>query len=283
MALENFIPKLWSARLLKNLDMALVYGQAMVINRDYEGEISQAGDTVKINSIGEVTIGDYTKNTDINAPEDLTDAQRQLLIDQQKYFNFQVDDIDKAQQNVNVMDEAMKRAAFGLGKVADSKIASLYVDVASGNLIGNDTTPIIPTADTAYDNLVDLSVLLTESNVPEDGRWVIVPAWYHGLLLKDKRFVDHGTDKNVEVRTNGKVGRVSGMDVMTSNNVPNTAGTKYKIIAGHKLAWTYADQVTKTEAYRPEKRFADAVKGLHVYGAKVVRPNCLAVLTANRS
>ena len=107
-----------------------------------------------------------------------------------------------------------------------------------------------------------------------DGRWVVVPAWFHGLLLKDKRFVGNGTDYNKAILEGGEVGVASGFRVSLSNNVPNTTGTKYKIIAGTNEAGSYAEQILKTEAYRPEKRFSDAVKGLHVYGAKVLQPKC---------
>ncbi len=96
MAINNFIPAVWSAQLLKALDKSLVY--ANLANRDYEGEIKSLGDQVKINSLGEVSIGTYAKNTNIDAAETLDDAQRILLINQGKYFNFQIDDVDKAQQ-----------------------------------------------------------------------------------------------------------------------------------------------------------------------------------------
>ena len=283
MAIDNFIPEVWSARLLENLRKALVYGQEGVINRDYEGEIRNVGDTVRINSIGPITIKDYTKNQDMDPPERLTGAQMLLQITEAKYFNFGVDDIDKAQQKPKVMDDAMREAAYGLRDVADQFIASLYTGVAAGNTIGDDTTPVVPTATTAYDYLVDLSVILDENNVPNEGRWVIVPPWFHGLLLKDDRFVKAGTAASDQRLRNGRVGEAAGFAVLKSNNVPNNSGTAYKIIAGHKIAWSYAEQILKVEAYRPEKRFEDAVKGLHVYGAKLVRPNAIAVLTANRS
>src|SRR5690349_10382828 len=114
MALENFIPEIWSARLLVNLYNSLVYGQQGVVNTDYEGEIQTAGDTVRINSIGAVTVGDYTKNTDIGAPQTMSDAQSTLTITQQKYFNFQVDDIDQIQQSPKMMNDAMREAAYAL-------------------------------------------------------------------------------------------------------------------------------------------------------------------------
>jgi N4-gp56 family major capsid protein len=280
----NFIKTVWAARLLVALTKALVYAQAGVVNRDYEGEIKEAGNTVKIASIGDVTIGDYTKNTNISDPETLSDAEQTLLIDQAKYFNFYVDSIDRAQQNVNVMDEAMKRAAWGLRDKADQRLANqMYLAVPTANAIGDDTTPIVPTKDTAYEYLVDLGTKLTEANVPTEGRFVIVPAWFHGLLLKDSRFVAAGTATTDMVLRNGEVGRAAGFNVIVSNNVPNTSGTKYKIVAGVPMASTYAEQIIDLVNYKPEKRFGDAVKGLHVYGSKVVRPSALALLTANKS
>jgi hypothetical protein len=284
MAINNFIPTVWSAALLENLRSSLVYGQPSVINRDYEGEISAYGDTVKINNIGEVTIGDYTKNTDIGSPEALTDATRTLTINQAKYFNFQVDDVDAAQQNPKVMQGAMSESAYALKKTADAYIASLYSEIAAGNFYGTDGTPKVASdASDAYEYLVDLSVILDEADVPEEGRFVIIPAWYHVLLLKDDRFVNNGTAMGDATRMNGMVGEAAVFMVLKSNQVPNTAGAKYKVIAGYPGAWSYAEQVNDVEAYRPEKRFADAVKGLHLYGAKVVRPTGLALMTVSKS
>lgn len=279
----NFIPTVWAARLLVALNKALVYAQAGVVNKDYEGEIKDSGDTVKIASIGDVTVGDYTRNTDLADPEILSDADQTLVIDQSKYFNFQVDDVDRAQIKVSVMDEAMRRAAYSLADKADQFIAANYVNVPTANTIGDDTTPIVPTSTTAYEKLVDLGVLLDEANIPTDGRFVIVPSWYHGLLLKDDRFVKFGTPAQNQVLRNGMVGEAAGFSVMKSNNVPNTSGTKYKIIAGTNIGFSYAEQVVKLETFRMEKRFADAVKGLHVYGGKLVRPAAWAVLTASKS
>ena len=280
MSVANFIPTIWSARLLEHLDKRHVY--LNLLNRDYEGEIKNFGDTVKVNQIGAVAIKDYEKGQDIDAPEDLTGEQQELKIDQAKYFNFAVDDVDDAQTNPKLMDKAMERAAYGMNDVVDAFAANLLaVNVHNDNTIGSDTAPKVPTVDTAYDLLVDLGVKLTEANVPTVGRWVVIPAWYHGLLLKDKRFVGNGTDFNKAILENGEVGQAAGFTVYVSNNVPNTTKTKYKIIAGTDEAGSYAEQILSTEAYRPEKRFSDAVKGLHVYGAKVFQSKCIAVLTAN--
>lgn len=282
MSVAKFIPTLWSARLLAHLDKAHVY--AALVNRDYEGEIRNFGDTVKVNQIGDVTIKNYVKGRDIDDPEELDGDQQELKIDQAKYFNFSIDDVDNAQTNPKLMDEAMQRAAYGMNDTTDGFLANLMAvgAINNGDNLGSDEAPLVPTAETAYDMLVDLGTDLTEKNVPTMGRWVVVPAWFHGLLLKDKRFVGNGTDYNKALIEGGEVGVAAGFKVNLSNNVPNTTGTKYKIVAGTNAAASFAEQILKTEAYRPEKRFSDAVKGLHVYGAKVFQGKCLSVLTANR-
>lgn len=284
MAIDNFIPEIWSARLLENLRKNLVFGQIGVVNRDYEGEIRQMGDTVRINSIGPIAIGTYTKNTNIGDPETLADEQTMLVIDQAKYFNFQVDDIDKAQQNPKIMDNAMQEAAYGLRDVADKYIANeIYLNALAGNIIGSDTTPVVPTKENAYEYLVDLGVILTEASIPLENRWVIVPPWFYGLLLKDDRFIDASKAGTAAGLRNGQVGDAAGFTVLQSHNVPNVDGAQYKIIAGHPMAFSYAEQINSVEAYRPEKRFADAVKGLHLYGGKLIRPEAVAVLIANKA
>ncbi len=278
----NFIPTVWTARLLKALEKALVYGQAGVVNRDYEGEISQRGDSVKIASIGDPTVDDYVKDTDITA-EALTDAEQTLLIDQAKYFNFIVDDLDRAQQNVNVMDEAISRAAYKLRDTADKYIAASYTLVPSGNTVASNSSPDLALATgVAYKHLVDLKVKLDEANVPTEGRFVIVPPFFHGALLHDSRFIGSGPKGEARL-VNGEVGEAAGFRVLNSNNVPVESSTYYKVIAGHSMAYSFADQVNKIEAYRKEKGFGSGVKGLHVYGGKLVRPNAWAVGTVKNA
>lgn len=287
MTVNNFIPSVWSARILAALNDAHVY--AALCNRDYEGEIKALGDTVKINSIGRVTIGDYTKNTDINAAETLTDAQSELKIDKAHYFNFQVDDIDRAQTKPKVMDEAMRDAAWGLNDKADANLAALHSSVPSGNKVGADAGSaklgLVLTAGSAmYDYLVDLAVILDNNNCPRTGRWVVVPPWAHGAMLKDSRFVN-ATDKGNAVMANGLIGQAAGFNVYMSNNVTDDAQSvkTYRILAGGPAAISFAEQIVEVESYRPQLRFADAVKGLYVYGYKVVRPSILACLYAKNA
>ena len=281
MSFANFIPEIWSARLLQHLDKVHVYANLM--NHDYEGEIKDFGDTVRINQVGDINIFDYDGN-DLPDPEDVTGTQKLLVIDQAKAFNFRIKDLDNAQSNPKLMNEAMQRAAYKTNDAIDQFVANLmYVNVHADNLLGSDDAPIVPTAANAYDYLVDLGTLLTESNVDMIGRWVVVPAWYHGLLLKDPRFVGNGTDYNKAILEGGLVGHAAGFAVHVSNNVPNTDKTKYKVIAGTNQAGTYAEQLVEIEPYRQEKNFSDAVKGLNVFGAEITQESCLAVMTANKN
>lgn len=278
MSVKNFIPQIWSARLLAHLDKVHVY--ASLVNRDYEGEIKQYGDTVKINQIGDITIKKYT-GAAIDDPEELTGEQNTLTIDQANYFNFAIKDVDNAQTNPKLMNEAMARAAYSLNDTIDSLLAGIMVAGAAGAL-GSDESPVVPTKDDAYDCLVDLGTELTEKNVPLVGRWVVVPPFYHGLLQKDSRFVGNGTDVNMAILQGGHIGAAAGFQIYVSNNVPNTEGAKYKILAGTNAGATFAEQITETEGYRPESNFSDAVKGLHLCGTKVLQKNALATLTVNK-
>ena len=278
MSVKNFIPQIWSARLLAHLDKIHVY--AGLVNRDYEGEITQYGDTVKINQIGDITIKKYT-GAKIDDPDELTGEQNTLVIDQANYFNFAIKDVDNAQTNPKLMNEAMARAAYGLNDTVDSLLAGIMVAGAAG-AIGSDESPIVPTKDDAYDLLVDLGTERTEKNVPLVGRWVVVPPFYHGFLQKDSRFVGNGTDVNMAILQGGHIGAAAGFQIYVSNNVPNTEGAKYKILAGTNAGTSFAEQITETEGYRPESNFSDAVKGLHLCGAKVLQKDALATLTVNK-
>ena len=278
MSVKNFIPQIWSARLLAHLDKIHVY--AGLVNRDYEGEIKQYGDTVKINQIGDITIKKYT-GAKIDDPEELTGEQNTLVIDQANYFNFAIKDVDNAQTNPKLMNEAMARTAYGLNDTVDSLLAGIMVAGAAG-AVGSDESPIVPSKDDAYDLLVDLGTELTENNVPLVGRWVVVPPFYHGLLQKDSRFVGNGTDVNMAILQGGHIGAAAGFQIYVSNNTPNTDGTKYKILGGTNAGASFAEQITETEGYRPESNFSDAVKGLHLCGVKVLQKDALATLTVNR-
>lgn len=275
MAIDAFKPEVWSADLLVALEKSLVYGAPGVVNRNYEGEISQFGDTVRITSLADPTIGTYSAHTDITI-EDVDDSAQTLLINQSRYFAFEVDDIEKRQARGDVMTEQARKAAYKLRDVADQYVAGVMAaGVDAGNIIAEQT---LAAAADAYDVLVDLSVALDEDDVPTEGRFVVVTPKFHGLLLKDDRFIAAGDSAGAGVRANGFIGEAAGFSVRKSNNAPNGpgAGAGKLIIAGSDIATTYAEQIASVEAFRRELRFADAVKGLHLYGTKVIRPTALA-------
>lgn len=275
MAVINFIPEIWAADLLVALEKGLVYAGAGAVNRDYEGDISAYGDTVNITNLADPTIGTYTAHTDI-VVEDVDDAASILTINQSKYFAFEVDDIEARQARGNVLTEQARRSAYKLRDVADQFVATqMSTDVDAGNQIAEQT---ISTPSAAYDLLVDMAVLLDEDNVPDEGRWVAVTPGFHGLLLKDSRFIASGDAAGAQTRANGVVGGAAGFAVRKSNNAPAGpgVGAGKQIIAGSPIATTYAEQIVNVEAARREMRFADMLKGLHLYGAKVVRPTALA-------
>jgi N4-gp56 family major capsid protein len=278
MAISNFQPQIWSGVILDTLKKELVFGAPGVVNRDYEGEIREGGTSVKITDFADPTIGTYVKDTDITI-QALTDASRTLLIDQQKYFAFEVDDLDAVQSRNGgaIVTQAGQQAAYKLRDVADSVVAAeMKANALGGNKLG---AKAVSTPDLAFKLLVDFRTKLTQNNVPNEGRWVIVNSTLYSYLLQDARFINAAASGSTDPLINGYVGRVLGMRVYESNNVAAGASTGLMAYAGHAIGTSYAEQIVKTEADRMEKRFADMVRGLHVYGCKVVRPE--AIVTAD--
>lgn len=279
MAITNFVPDLWTAKILVALRKKAVAGG--LVNRDYEGEIRRAGDSVKITSINDVTIGSYTAHTDITW-EDIDDATRALVIDQAKYFAFELDDIERA-QSVNggaVMNQAIDNATYQLRDTSDAFLLAAMNTAIQGTANDLGTVAIHTTKQNLYDAFVDLSVTLDEDNVPEEGRWAVLSPSLHGRLLKLDSFIQAGDSASPLARLNGFIGEIAGLSLFKSNNLPavtDAAATGGLAIAGHGIATTFAEQIVSVEGVRRENRFADGVKGLHVYGAKVVRTTALAV------
>ena len=281
MAVDTFIPEVWSAELLTTLNENYVLADPGVsVNTDYEGEINQGGDTVHIGSLSDPTVSSYTKNVTVIDPQTLTTTDQTLLIDQSKYFAFEVDDVDMRQvaNGGRLLTTAATRAGEKLMELADTYLGTIMTAGAGTVLTAAD----IATPAGAYSLLVRMKVALDRANVPQAGRWVAVSPEFHALLLGDTRFTDASSYGLGGVVANGEVGRALGFTIKVSTNLPTgTAGTLPEvssyIIAGHSIATTWAEQIRKVEAYRPQNSFSDAVKGLHLYGAKVVRPEALVV------
>jgi hypothetical protein len=280
MGLENFNPKIWSAKLFVRLRKALVYGN--IINKDYEGEISQFGDTVHINEIGPITVSDYTKYGALSW-QALTSAQKTLIIDQAKSFSFAVDDIDTAQMKPKIMNDAMGEAAYAVADEVDQFIASLYSQAAvvgSAGTVGTSTTSLAVSSGNVIETISYASRYLSEANVPEALRWIVISPWVHQkLLLAEVGGVSATAVPKVTTQDAipGFVGEALGFKIYVSNNVSND-GTQYRIMAGVKNAISYAGQISKVKAVEREDYFDQGIKGLYLYGGKVVRPNALITL-----
>jgi len=273
MAVDGFRPEIWSAAILTNLNNEIVY--PALCNRDYEGDISRAGDTVHITSIGAVSSRAYTELTTISWDE-VADSQTDLNIDQKRYFALKVDDVE-VKQALPFLDEAAREAAYSLRDNADSVVsAAMYTAVNNGaNDLGAFTADI--SDNTAYKLLVDLRTTLDRDNCPSDNRWVVIPPELEGALLQDNRFVDASASGSTDPLRNGFIGRAAGFNIHKSNQTPDPTASTYAVIAGHPTATTFAQQILETEALRLQDFFGDGVRGLHVFGVKVVRPTCLAM------
>ena len=261
MALTNFISTVWSETLLSQMDKK--YIAVANCNREFEGDIKNRGDRVKICGIGDINIFDYTKNADFESDaQELSDAFKTLMIDQAKAFNFQIDDIERAQTEPRLMDAAVKNAAAALANTADKYVFSLC-DKAGSNIEASATI------DNVLNLIIDARTKLLENNVCDPGDIVVeVSPAVGSLILKNKINVAN-TDTVLE---SGCIGYVAGCKVYVSNNVV-VEGNVHKCMARSKRAIAFAEQLSEIDAYRPDRRFADAVKGLHLYGAEVIYPS----------
>lgn len=265
MSIQNFIPTVWSEILHEELSKK--YVAVANCSRDYEGDIKECGSQVKICGIEPISVFQYEKNANIPAPEMLSDTETVLNIDRATAFNFIVDDVDRVQSLPNLMNLAMRKAAEALANDADSYVFSLITKIPDNRMIyasGINAETIFDTILRARESLYDGDVSDTSDIVLE------VPPNIGSMILKAK--LTAGSYDNHDVMANGYIGSVFGCKVFVSKNIPRP-GSTYKCLLRTKRAITFADQFTEICAYRPENRFADAVKGLHLYGAKIVYPN----------
>lgn len=286
MSLDSLIPSnVLVAMVEETLRKSLVFGD--VVNRDYEGTIRAAGDSVKIPVIGDVSVSDYTKGQALTYPG--VDATDMLMpIDQQKLIEFSVDILDETRSPINIAQRYTDRAAYGLRDTADQYIASLHSEAGVTDNLGTTATPLTITAKTTAGSnigvnelLSRISVKMDEADVPSEGRYLVVPPWLHGKLtmagILELSTVDQGA------YTNGKVGRVQGFDIRVSNNIVNAKTTGSKVMAGTIDAISFAAQITRFDTFPLQNKFGTGVRGLYVYGSKVVQSSALAVATVSEA
>lgn len=268
MAIQNFIPTLWSETLYSELKKN--YVGVKLSNREFEGDIRGEGDRVKIVGVGPVTVFDYQKNENMPAPEILSDSERTLVIDQAKGFNFFIDSVDLAQSKKTLMQAAMKEASDALADVADQYIYSL----TDANVRTLTDTAVQST--TIINAISDARRMLMEANVPNSAKisLEVSPAIEQKLVLaKILRSTDNAADLS-----RGYIGSFMGFDIYVTNNIRADENGCYRCVARTGRAIAFAEQVSAVKAYEPELRHGDAVKGLHLYGAKIVYPSEMVFL-----
>ena len=296
MTTAAFIPEIWSARFLSRLFERLVYGN--LTNRNYQGAISSVGNKVKIPTPSTtITVRDYAVGSDIATAETTTGSTIELDINKQKYFHYLVDDIDQVQESPDQMDDAMRVASFEMSKQVDTDIRTeMNTAFATTRRIAQQTQHPDALDKTFGDNFIrniaKLKRTMSEANLPAEGRWLIVnPHIQEGLdkyfLLVNPQGVYLPATQEQTLR-NGFAGNILGFNLYVANTVPDGAAVAskatYRLYAGQgREAVSFAQQITETIAYRPEKRFADAVKSLMVYGVKTVLPARLYTLEVQKA
>lgn len=281
----NFIPEIWSGKLIENFYDATVL--AAISNTDYEGEIRQYGDTVNIRTTPEITIRTYTKGQTLQV-ENPDKPKLQLLIDKGEYFSCIEDDVDKVQSDIALMDTWSKDASERMKIKIDQRVLTdLLPDVSAynkgasagritGNIdLGTTGTPVAITKSNVLDYIVDLGTVLDEANAPEGDRFLVIPAKMAGMIKKSDLKDASITGDSMSVIRNGRLGMIDRFTIYMSHNLAVSSG-KFNLIAGHKMGFTFASQMTNMETIRSETTFGNIVRGLQVYGYKVVKPEALA-------
>jgi hypothetical protein len=294
----GFIPQIWSGKLVEKFYAATVL--SAISNTDYEGEIKNQGDTVKIRTKPTITIRDYLADGDL-AVERPAGSVLDLNIDQGKYFNLILDDVMDIQSDLNLMsmwaddaseqfkitvDTAVLRGIVG-GAVSANRGATAGAITSGINLGVTSSGPLALTAAAAagkvdvLDLILRMGQVLDEQNIPETGRWIVLPTWAATLIKKSELRQAYLSGDGVSMLRNGRLGMVDRFTIYSSNLLPagvagGLAAGEYAIFAGHAHGLTFASQFTKIETIRSERTFGNLLRGLQVYGYKVVDGKALS-------
>ena len=297
----QFIPEIWSGKLQVKFYKSTVLSE--ITNNDWEGEIKGSGDKVYIRSIPTIIVDNYTKGMSLTNRVP-TSTALELNIDKGKYFSVVLDDVDKVQADVNLMDMFTDDAAQQMKIAIDSDVLSnVFADAATGNKganagvlstginLGATGAPRQITSATVLDMILDMGLVLDEQNVPETGRWIVLPPWMSSLIKRSDLKQAYLTGDSVTPLRNGKLGMIDRFTVYVSNNLATTAdlgtdataggtgtavdSTAWNIMAGTRDAISFASQITNVETLRSQATFGNIMRGLNVYGYKVTKPEAL--------
>lgn len=272
MAIDHAIPEIWSAKILTQFQEASIF--AGLANREYEGE-AKGGNTVHITGIEPIAIKDYKAAGRTTTADAVTDTGVDLLIDQEKSFDFYVDDIDAAQAKPNLMSAYTKSAADGLAEDTDKFLSALLI--AQGTAATAVTAPT--DAKSAWAAIAAIKKMMVKAKVPASQRVVVMNAEFASFLDEsDSKLMKANESATTAGLRDASYGKLLTFDTYGSENLPETS--KPQIVGWHKSALAYASQIEKTEPMRAQNKFADRLRGLHVYGGKVIRPNAVFHWTA---
>ena len=298
-----FIPAIWSAKLIEKFYDSTVL--AAISNTDYEGEINNQGDTVKIRTKPTITINDYTADLGLSVERPSSNIV-ELVIDKGKYFNTILDDVMEVQADLDMLSMWADDASEQMKITIDTDVlANLSTDAAAANVgltagrisgnidLGTAAAPVELVARNAaagetevVDLITDMGQVLDEQNIPETGRWMIVPAWVSSLIKRSELRDASLTGDGQGIARNGRLGMIDRFTLYVSNLLPtdtdSTAGDSYRVYAGHSHGFTFASQLTKVETLRAESTFGTLLRGLQVYGYKVVDGTALTVAQVQR-
>ena len=290
-----FMPKVYSKKVLNFFRKASV--AEAITNTDYSGDISAFGDTVRIVKEPTITVYQYERGADVTQTK-LTDMEETLTVDVANAFKFKVDDIEKSMSHVNWKEVASSSAAYALKDAFDEGVIAEMFSGAStsspDHVIGSDSS----TADSSMthatnsvdmlgsdgtgvdplDLMARMARLLDDQNIPEEGRWFVAPpSFYEELSGSSSKLMSVDYNAGQGSLRNGLVssGKLRGFDMYKSNNIASTSNATGKVIAGHISSTATAQAITQTEVIRDPDSFGDIVRGLHVYGADVLRSEAL--------
>jgi len=286
---------IWSGKLLVKFYEATV--MAAIANTEYEGEISDHGDKVIIRTTPSIIISDYQKGGNLNTqrPEPET---IELEINKGKYWQFVADDVDKFQSDYSYIDDWTRDSSEQLKITVDTDVlGSMYADAHASNAgatagaksasfnMGTEASPVALDKTNILDYIVDMGSVLDEQNVPENGRWLTLPVWACGLLKKSDLQNANEMGDDTSVLRNGQLGMIDRFMIYRTNllkTVNNGTDDVTHIMAGHKSGLTFASQMLNSETLRAESTFGTLVRGLQVYGYKVIKPESVVDFAARR-
>ena len=294
----GFIPEIWSGKLIEKFYAATVL--AAISNTDYEGEIKSYGDRVKIRTKPTLIINNYLVNGDL-ALQRPAGSSVELTIDQGKYFAAIIDDVIEKQSDINNMSLWSDDASEQMKIVVDTDVLTFLLNQAnsanrglnagliSGNInLGVTGTPIASVGRNPQtgqveiiDILLRLGQALDEQNIPETGRWVVMPTWATFQIKRSELREVFVSGDSVSILRNGKFGQIDRFTIYASNLLPNgvaagLAAGEWVIFAGHAHGLTFASQLTNVETIRSERTFGQILRGLQVYGRQVLDNKALA-------